>query len=202
MSALTQRLEDAQYTYADYLTWEDDDHRWELIDGVPYMMAQPSIPHQIISGKLYRQLDAYLDGKSCIVIPAPDVRLFPAADRSDTTVLSPDLVVVCDRSKLRRWACHGAPDLAIEILSLSTSYWDRGIKRRLYLEAGVWEYWLVNPRNKTVEVNILSQGTYQGEIYDTSEPVPVTILPGCVIDMPAVWVDADVAVADNDEEEE
>ena len=78
-----------RYTYADYCTW-DDSERWELIEGIPYAMSPaPTIGHQRISGRLYRQFANFLDGKPCEVFHAPlDVRL-NAADEDDT-VVQPD----------------------------------------------------------------------------------------------------------------
>jgi Uma2 family endonuclease len=180
--------ENDQYTYADILSWEDDKSRWELIDGMVYEMAQPTIAHQIISKKLTRYLDEYLDGKTCIVIPEADVRLFPQPEWDDYTVVAPDIVVVCDRSKIDKQSCIGAPDLVIEILSPSTSWKDRGDKFKLYKKAGVREYWIVDPVHETVEV-YLRENDYESCLY--REAVPVGILPGCVIDMPAIWEAAD-----------
>ena len=98
MSALRKPITQGtkRYTYADYSSW-DDDQRWELIDGVPYAMAAPSIKHQDVSGSIHYQLRHFLNKKKCRVFYAPiDVRL--NADNGDNTVVQPDLLVVCDRS--------------------------------------------------------------------------------------------------------
>jgi Uma2 family endonuclease len=183
------RNEHDQYTYADILSWDDDECRRELIDGVVYEMAQPTIAHQIISAELIRNLGNYLVGKTCRLIQAPDVRLFPKPEWDDDTVVAPDIVVVCDRSKIKKQSCIGAPDLVIEILSPSTSWKDRGDKFKLYKKAGVREYWIVDPRHETVQV-YLRESDYEPCLY--RESVPVGILSGCVIDMPAIWEAADI----------
>src|SRR5215472_2955885 len=98
------RRDDQHYTYADYLTWPDD-QRYELIDGVAYLMAPPapSLTHQELVGELYYQVRTALQGKPCRAYVAPfDVRL-PKDDEVDDqvdTVVQPDVLVVCDRRKL------------------------------------------------------------------------------------------------------
>ncbi|MCI5133225.1 MAG: Uma2 family endonuclease, partial [Candidatus Electrothrix sp. EH2] len=114
-------------TYADYLTFPLDEH-WEILEGVPYAMSPaPSRIRQRVSGRLFRQLDAFLEQKDCEVYYAPfDVRL-PAGEETEeevTTVVQPDLVVVCDPDKLDEKGCLGAPDLVIEIISPSTASMD------------------------------------------------------------------------------
>jgi Uma2 family endonuclease len=134
------------------------------------------------------------------VFPAPYcVRLFPAADLSDDTVLQPDLSVICDPSKIDERGCNGAPDLIIEILSPSTSSKDKLIKFNLYLEAGVREYWVVDPEARLVEVHILDKGRYVTSAYGISDPIeerlrgyvsevaPLTVLPGLSIDLKTIF---------------
>ena len=153
--------EEMRYTFADYLTWDEDDHI-ELIYGYPYMMSSPSTEHQLVSGELFAQLHTYLADKKCRVIAAPyAVRLFEeASDRPEdvNTVVEPDLVVICDPSKMDRRGCKGAPDLVIEILSPSSRRHDRIVKLDLYQRAGVREYWIVSPNEKTVEQYIQDSG--------------------------------------------
>jgi Uma2 family endonuclease len=116
MSNLAYKL-DESYTYADYLSW-DDSERYEIIDGIVYAMASPAIRHQEISGELYGEIWGFLKGKPYRVFAAPfDVRLFPEAGKSDTTVIQPDILVVCDSSKLSdRRSCKGAPDMIVEVM--------------------------------------------------------------------------------------
>ena len=184
MSNLAYKLEET-YTYEDYLSW-DDDERYELIDGIVYMMAAPSIAHQAILSELLGTIWSFLKGKPCKVFAAPfDVRLFPEEDLSDTTVVQPDIVVVCDPSKLSDGkACRGAPDLVIEILSDSSVIIDRNVKAEKYLEAGVKEYWVVSAKNLEVLVNVLTGARYVSTVY--RDRVPSTVLPGLTIDLQMV----------------
>ena len=133
-----------QYTWADYERWEED-FRCELIDGIVYMMAPPTISHQDVVLSIGSQLRELLKGKKCKPFVSPiGVRLFPSKDKTDRDVLLPDVIVVCDESKLTNGAaCEGAPDVVFEVLSPSTKPIDLNIKKQLYKQAGVKEYWVV-----------------------------------------------------------
>jgi Uma2 family endonuclease len=152
------------------------------------MMAPPNTSHQWVSRELFGRLFDFLSGKPCQLFSAPfGVRLFPREDLSDDTVVEPDIVVVCDASKLDKRGCNGAPDLIIEILSPSTSRHDQKLKFRKYLEAGVREYWIVDPDQAMVHTHILEDGRYVTRVYDDVDEVPVAVLPGCVIKLGEVF---------------
>ena len=173
------------YTYADYLTWPDD-ARYELIDGEAFLMAPaPLIEHQEVAGDVYHQLRNQLDGKPCRPYIAPvDVRL-PRKEETDDaidTVVQPDVLVVCDPSKIDRRGVRGAPDWALEVLSPSTAAHDQIAKRRTYERAGVREYWLVHPGDRTLTVYVLDNGQYgRPEIYELKDATPIGVLPGVSI---------------------
>lgn len=142
------------FTYADLRSWPDDE-RWELIEGEAFAMTSPSWQHQGVCMNLGVQLSLHFRGQGCRVLPAPfDVRL-PEGDEHDDaieTVVQPDIVVVCDKTKLDARGCRGAPELVIEILSPSTATRDHVIKRTLYERHGVREYWLVHPLDRILMV--------------------------------------------------
>ena len=173
------------YSYADYLTWPDD-ARYELIDGEAFLMAPaPLIEHQEVAGDVYHQLRNQLDGKPCRPYIAPvDVRL-PRADEADAaidTVVQPDVLVVCDPAKIDRRGVRGAPDWLLEVLSPSTAAHDQIAKRRTYERAGVREYWLVHPGDRTLTVYVLENGQYgRPEIYELKDATPIGVLPGVSI---------------------
>jgi Uma2 family endonuclease len=174
-----------RYTYADYLAWDTGD-RYEIIDGEAYMLAAPSRLHQEISGNLYYALRSFLEGKPCKVYAAPfSVRLFPAEDESDDTVVEPDITVVCDPSKLDDRGCKGPPDLVVEIASPSTARYDRILKFNKYREAGVREYWIADPEERAVFAYVLKNGEYAATVYE--DTASVTVLPGCEIDLASVF---------------
>lgn len=179
------------YTFADMLEMEEE--YIEIIDGELYMMAEPTLPHQIISGELFAQLHAYLVGKKCRVVYSPfAARLFEKEGddpKSTRTVVEPDLAVICDREKIDRRGCKGAPDLVIEILSPSNRKRDLHIKYILYQKAGVREYWIVNPDMCTVSVHTLQEDELYGSpmVYTRDSTVPVGVLEDCNIDLTPVF---------------
>ena len=187
MSALAKRAEIMKkyYTYADYLEW-DEDFRCELIHGEIRMMAAPTSSHQTILVNLSSDLRSFLRGKTCQVFPAAfDVRL--NADERDDIVVQPDIVVICDPSKITERGCVGAPDLVIEILSPSTGRHDRITKMQLYKDAGVREYWIIDPTNRTVDVYVLETGDNFTWLYNDTGITPVHVLEGCEISMDSLF---------------
>ncbi|MDR0641080.1 MAG: Uma2 family endonuclease [Treponema sp.] len=186
---LVQEKEAQHYTYADVLTW-DGGERYELFDGEAALMAPPNRMHQKILMELAAQLHAFSKGTACEVYPAPfGVRLFPREDNSDDTFFEPDITVVCDPAKLDDQGCRGAPDLVVEILSPASVKHDFLYKFNKYREAGVREYWIVNPNEKILQVYILDGDTYRVFSYDSGDMTPVSVLPGCQIDLKAVFAD-------------
>ena len=189
MASSPLRKEEARYTFADYLTWGDDE-RWEIIEGVPYLMSAPSWIHQEKLMELARQIANFLRGNPCKVFAAPfDVRLFPKEDNSDDTVVQPDIVVICDRSIIGGTGCAGVPDMAIEVLSPSSDRHDRLRKFQLYQKAGVREYWIVDPTTKTLSVHILKEGEYVINVYGDTDTAPVHVLEGLHINLADVFED-------------
>jgi len=176
-----------RYTYADYLEWEGPE-RYELYDGEAFMMSSPSVAHQALLVGLLSPFDVWLQGKSCRVFVAPlDVRLFPKDDRSDRTVLQPDLLVVCDEGKLDKGSVNGPPDLIIEILSPSNTSSELFRKFNYYLKAGVREYWVVDPESRSVHVHIYEDGRYISTTYSDNDRIPVTVLAGLEIPLESLW---------------
>lgn len=186
-----QAAKNERYTFADVLTWGEDE-RIEIINGEAYMMAPPSTTHQRIAAALTAQLYNYLRGKRCEVFPAPfGVRLFEQdGDRPEDvdTMVEPDISVVCDSSKLDQHGCKGAPDLIIEILSPSTRRHDLLVKMNLYQRAGVREYWVVDPNNQDVQAFVLENGRYSVREFGTiGDKMKVNVLENCVIDLSEIF---------------
>lgn len=150
--------------------------RAELIDGTLYDMAPPSGTHQLISGNLVADIIAYIrrNNGACRVFPAP-YGVF--LDDDDRTYVEPDISVVCDQDKLDESGCHGAPDWVIEIVSPASRAMDYFVKLVKYREAGVREYWIVDPLKKSVRVYRFDQDD-DTEDYSFDENVPVGLYPG------------------------
>ena len=183
--------EKERYTFADVLTWGENE-RIEIISGEAVMMAPPSSRHQEISFEIGRQLGNFLEGKRCKVYPAPfGVRLFEKdGDTPDDvdTLVEPAISVVCNRNKIDKHGCKGAPDLVIEILSPSTRRHDRLVKLNLYQRAGVREYWIVDPEYKSVQVFTQDGGAFRLiEDYGQDDIARVNVLEGCFIDLGKVF---------------
>ncbi|TAF78490.1 MAG: Uma2 family endonuclease [Sphingobacteriales bacterium] len=176
-----------EYTYSDYLLWQFSE-RVELIKGfIKKMSPAPSRIHQTIAKNITIKFSQYLDNKPCSLFFAPfDVRLPVKNSKSNTTVVQPDLCIICDESKLDDKGCNGAPDLIVEILSPNNSKHDVDTKFRLYQESGVKEYWMVEPIEKIVLVY-----TLQNDVYIGLKP----FTDGEVIESP-LFSDMKIAVAD------
>ena len=179
--------EKRRYTYADYLTWEGP-QRYELYDGEAFMMSSPSVSHQALLMGLSLDFGNWLQGKPCRAFAAPlDVRLFPKADKSDKTLVQPDLLVVCDESKLDKSSVNGPPDLIIEIVSPSNSSGELLRKFNYYLEAAVREYWVIDPEEKIASVHVYENGRYISMTYKDNDRIPVTVLQGLEISLESLW---------------
>ncbi len=170
------------YSYAEYLRLTIDG-MVELIKGKLFKMApSPNRNHQTIAVSLSGEIYHYLKGKPCEVYTAPfDVRFFEpgkSADEQITTVVQPDICIVCDPKKLDKQGCIGAPNMIVEILSPSTASRDLDIKYKLYEENGVKEYWIVQPNDQTVS------------IFDLDENINLYILRGIYSNQNSVIVKA------------
>ena len=169
----TQRQGD--YTIEDYYALPDD-RRVELIDGVIYDMGSPTFVHQGVAGEIYFQIADFVrkNKGNCFVRISPvDVRL----DCDNKTMVQPDVLIVCDQSKIMRWGIMGAPDFVLEVLSPSTRRKDCFKKLVKYMEAGVKEYWLIDPDAGKLIVYWFEEEIYP-EIYGLQGKVPVGIYGG------------------------
>ena len=130
-----------------------EEPREELIGGETVLMAPAALNHVLIAGNIYGVFANYLRGKPCTPIADGAVAYLTETDR-----FSPDFMVVCDPDKLRPDGVHGAPDLAVEILSPSTAARDKTYKKAVYERCGVREYWIVSPGDRSVEQYLLCDG--------------------------------------------
>jgi len=169
------------YTYADYLKWRFDE-QVELIKGKIYLMSPaPKRMHQNAAGRLSFALRLYFEEKRCEVYDAPfDVRLpIPNKKKPEQihTVVQPDICVICDPTKLDDDGCLGAPDWVIEITSPRTAKKDFNEKFSLYEQSGVREYWIVQPKEKAINVYVLENNEYQlVDVYESGD-IPCQIFP-------------------------
>ena len=182
------------YTYSDYLKWKFEE-QVELIRGKIYKMSPAPTPlHQQISMRLAGEMYPFFKGRQCQLFPAPfDVRL-PVQNRKRpteiTTVVQPDLCVICDESKIDKRGCIGPPDLLVEVLSKRTENKDKTIKLELYEEAGVNEYWIVSPVKETVQVYVLNDKVKYGDsrTYDGKQTIASVAVPGLKINLTDIFL--------------
>ncbi len=171
--------------YEEFVLFPNDGNRHEIIDGRHYMNPAPSTGHQSASKhlqyQLYQKIELANLGK---IFDAPvDVQL------SDHDIVEPDLIVLREPStaKITPSRIIGPPELVIEILSPSTKQNDETLKRRLYEQKGVLEYWLVDVGGQNVTQLVLDNGVYQERPEKFSESICLEILPEIKIDLTLVW---------------
>lgn len=183
------------YTYADYLKWQFNE-RLELIKGKIFKMSPaPGTAHQRVSGIVSNELYNYLKGKPCQVFAAPfDVRLSRTInDAQVTTVLQPDVCVICDSAKIDARGAIGAPDIVVEILSPGNNKKELQNKYEVYEEAGVTEYWIIQPTERTFMKYTLVDGSYQpSKLLTGGDVVTTNILPGFSLDLEELFKDLEV----------
>lgn len=174
------RLLEHIYTIEDIYELPEGTHA-ELIDGELFMMAAPSTKHQRIVSELHYLLKDYIKKNhgSCEVFPSP-FAVFLNAD--DSIYLEPDLSVICDKKKLTDKGCYGAPDWIIEIVSPGNPEHDYIDKLRLYKNAGVREYWIVDPQRERIFVYYWEQEKFEVEMYTFQDTVKVNIYEDLQID--------------------
>lgn len=192
---LSQLDPNGTYSYADYLSWQFE-QAVELIKGHILKMSAPNRRHQKISMQLSVSLSIAFKGRPCEVYAAPfDVRL-PDKNRSQKankevfTVVQPDLCVICDLDKLDEKGCVGAPDFVIEILSAGNSKKEMRLKKSLYEENGVREYWIIDPERETLLQFVLQpNGVYAPPaIFVSDEQAQSAIFPELKVNLEEIFV--------------
>ena len=185
----------ARYSYADYLTWNDE-QRWEIIHGEAWVMSPgPTSRHQTVTMNLAGMFWQYGKPRNINVFPAPfDVRLVrdlgkqTQADQDIFVIVQPDILVICDSAKLDQRGCLGAPDIVVEVLSPTTAMKDESQKLLLYEEYGVREYWIVNPDANYLMIYFHNGSGYEKPgYYRHDEIVESQVLPGLRVSMDEVF---------------
>ena len=187
---LTKRQ--GEYTTEDYYALPED-CRVELIDGVIYNMAAPSWRHQILIFRIAVQLDEWIrkmNGRCMVMMSPVDVQL----DKDDKTMIQPDVFVVCKKKNTdsereerkaekrkkesrkyeEHYAFQGAPDFVAEVLSPSSGKRDRIVKYEKYKNAGVREYWIVDPKAEIITVHLFDKRS-ETTVYSYQDEIPVHI---------------------------
>lgn len=167
---------ETEVSYEEFLEIDkNSENNLEFIDGNIYLLAAPSVVHQIVVTNLSTEFGIYFRGKECRHFVAPfDVVL---KDGDKTHKVQPDLTVICDKKGLGEQNYTGIPALVVEVLSPSTASNDYIKKMALYMRVGIREYWIISPKNNTVEVFLLREDGFFSEptIYSKDDAVKSSI---------------------------
>lgn len=166
------RKKQGEYTLEDYYALPDD-IRAELIDGELIFLEAPSSIHQELIGELFFEIKLYIrtNNGPCKILPSPlDVQL----NCDNRTMLQPDISVICHRDRIVKKGVYGAPDLCIEIVSPSSRKRDYEKKRMKYQNAGVREYWIVDPKTESVLCYFFEESN-ESHSYTFDDKIPVRI---------------------------
>ncbi len=184
VSALENRISVAQFLERDDF---EEGYIYELINGEIMKRTSPNVDHQETSMMLSTFMNLHImQNKLGRLFAAPtDVYL------NEFSLVVPDLVFVSNnKSEIihERRCVKGVPDLIVEILSKGTQGVDRGKKMRWYKKFGVHEYWIVNPREQTVEVYELQNGDYEMVSYAAETGiVDSTVLTDFSLDVSTIF---------------
>ena len=178
MPLLKEELVTTEYIYN-----LPDGKRAELIDGKVYDMAPPRFRHQKLLIELATIINSYIKSKggSCVVMPAPFAVFL---NNDEYTYVEPDISVICDKSKLDEYGCNGAPDWVIEIVSPSSKQMDYFTKLFKYRDAGIREYWIVDPQKNLITVYAFEREEVL--TYTFSDSVKAGIYEELVIDFSTI----------------
>ena len=194
ITSIAQLDINGRYSYADYLRWKFEESV-ELIKGRLMPMPTPTRKHQGISWQLTLKIGNHFKQRTCRAYAAPfDVRLLDRhrsaiANQDIHTVVQPDLCIICDIDKLDDKGCFGAPDLVVEILSPGNSAKEMRIKKELYEENSIREYWIIDPDRETAHQFCLTdKGVYAPPvIYIHDDTLNCAIFPDLQIDLLEVF---------------
>lgn len=176
-------------TYAEYLQLGED-VQYEVIDGKIYNMSpSPNVKHQSVLVELSTEFNMYMRNKSCRLLVEIDVCLSGEDDPNKVDEwLRPDIVIVCDKNKIHENRIVGAPDFIVEILSKSTAKTDKLVKFHRYQQAGVKEYWIVDPVHEIIDVYVLENNEYKHVgIFANDEKVKVSLFEDLSIDLKNIF---------------
>lgn len=147
-----------KYSYEEFLEMTKDIERAEFIDGEIILQAAPTAEHQDIIGNIFFEMKKYFKDKKCRPRVAPfDIVL--KKENEETKRVQPDISVICEEFDTTQNQFEGIPSLVVEVTSPSNAGYDTITKVDLYQRFGIPEYWLVSPKNKSVNVFVFNVET-------------------------------------------
>jgi Uma2 family endonuclease len=188
--------EGGYYTYTDYLSWDDGMPR-EVVNKIVFADVLPCAQHETVTRRLHRTIASFLQKNPGAgeLLTSPTNLLLPRdseiTDRQISTVVHPDIFVVCDPSKIDKRGCVGPPDFIVEVTSYATRTYHWQVKYFLYQAFRVKEFWIADMQQKTVYAFTLKENRWYGEPtpYVAGQQAPVHTLPGLAMDVSALFED-------------
>ncbi|MBR4341110.1 MAG: Uma2 family endonuclease [Lachnospiraceae bacterium] len=177
-STVSKVKKQGEYTVEDYMALPDGDRK-ELIDGVFYDMATPTNIHQEIVGYMFFEIKSFINankGKCRAVLAPSAVQL----DCDNKTMVEPDIYIVCNPDKIKKFGNYGAPDFVLEVLSDSTRNKDLKIKSFKYMNAGVREIWYIDLKTRTL-ITYYEGDDYLPAVHPLEGTLGLTIYDGRLV---------------------
>lgn len=136
-----------------------DERKKEKINGIEYAMSSANYRHSIVNGNIFCFIGKRLKDSSCLVFMGNLDYKYQAQENDDYVI--PDVMIVCDRKHLKGGSYTGTPRFIVETMSPATALRDRTVKKDIYQNAGIEEYWIVSPKERAVEIYYLEDGRYE-----------------------------------------
>lgn len=175
------------YTYKEFLEIAEDVERAEFIDGEIIMQATPTAQHQSIVLNIASEFRNLFSGKECRPYIAPFDIIFEDSNE-ETRRVQPDISIICGQKLINENEFKGVPRLIVEVVSPSKASVDYIKKLNLYMRFGVEEYWIVSPKNKTIQIFNLEDGVYgEPTIYFESDLIKSNIFPDLSMELKSIF---------------
>ena len=172
-------------TYADYAALPDDGKRYEVLDGRLCVTPAPGRKHQRVVLRLATLLDAHVTVNA---LGEVDIAPFDVV-LGDRNVVQPDIIFVSTDQlpSFSHRGLEGAPTLAVEVLSPSTTRADRNTKLEIYARHGVPYYWIVDPDARAIDVHVRAGTSYRTPEHFADRLVDLPPFPGLTLDPRVIW---------------
>ena len=136
-----------------------EERKKEKINGTEYIMSSPDYRHSIVNGNIFCFIGKELKNSPYLSFMGNLNYKYQPQENEDYVI--PDIMIVCVRKHLKGGSYTGTPRFIVETLSPATALRDRTVKKDIYQNAGIEEYWIVSPKERAVEIYYLEDGKYE-----------------------------------------